>query len=78
MNEDDPSVIIGLEKLHTTFGIRAPEIVHLRPDGYIGLRTQSLREQSLLEYLGLIYAPNYTLKRKADVSERSLTLSDVN
>jgi 2-polyprenyl-6-methoxyphenol hydroxylase-like FAD-dependent oxidoreductase len=57
ISEDDPKVIVdGLEKLHTTFGIREPEIVYLRPDGYIGLRAQDLRKQTLIEYLGLIYA----------------------
>jgi 2-polyprenyl-6-methoxyphenol hydroxylase-like FAD-dependent oxidoreductase len=61
-SEDDPSVIVdGLEKLHTSFGIREAEIVYLRPDGYIGLRTQNLGKQTLLEYLGLIYAANLLL-----------------
>jgi 2-polyprenyl-6-methoxyphenol hydroxylase-like FAD-dependent oxidoreductase len=57
MDESDPRVIVdGLEKLHAAFGIRAPEIVFLRPDGYIGLRTQLLEKKALFDYLGLIYA----------------------
>jgi 2-polyprenyl-6-methoxyphenol hydroxylase-like FAD-dependent oxidoreductase len=56
MSEDDPRVIVdGLEKLHTTFGIEEPEIVYIRPDGYIGLRTQELHPQRLRNYLGQIY-----------------------
>jgi 2-polyprenyl-6-methoxyphenol hydroxylase-like FAD-dependent oxidoreductase len=57
MSEDDPNVIVdGLEKLHVAFGIREPEIVYLRPDGYIGLRSQDMKTQTLLDYLSLIYA----------------------
>ena len=57
MGEHDPNVIVdGLEKLHTAFGILKPEIVYLRPDGYIGLRTQNLQEKTLFEYLRIIYA----------------------
>jgi 2-polyprenyl-6-methoxyphenol hydroxylase-like FAD-dependent oxidoreductase len=56
MSEDDPKVIVdGLEKLHSTFGVRGPEIVYLRPDGYIGLRTQDLGPHRLRAYLGHIY-----------------------
>jgi hypothetical protein len=59
MSEYDPKLIVdGLEKLHATLGIREPEIVYLRPDGYIGLRTQVLHAKTLLEYLRLIYAHN--------------------
>jgi len=59
MGEHDPNVIVdGLEKLHTAFGILKPEIVYLRPDGYIGLRTQNLHEKTLFEYLRIIYAAN--------------------
>ena len=40
---------------HSTFGIKGPEIVYIRPDGYIGLRTQKLHPQQLRSYLGQIY-----------------------
>jgi 2-polyprenyl-6-methoxyphenol hydroxylase-like FAD-dependent oxidoreductase len=57
MSENDPDVIVdGLQKLHAAFGIREPEAVYLRPDGYIGLRSQNMNEQTLRDYLGLIFA----------------------
>jgi hypothetical protein len=57
MSEDDPQVIVdGLEKLHAVFGIERPEIVYVRPDGYIGLRTENLDGRSLSHYFQLIYA----------------------
>ena len=57
LREDDPRVIVdGLEKIEAAFGIQEPELVYIRPDGYIGLRTQDLRSRTLLEYLSLIYS----------------------
>ena len=57
MSEGDPRAIVdGQEKLHAAFGITRAEVVYLRPDGYIGLRSGSLDAQSLSEYLRLIYA----------------------
>jgi 2-polyprenyl-6-methoxyphenol hydroxylase-like FAD-dependent oxidoreductase len=56
MSEDDPKVIVdGLENLHAVFGIKRPEIVYVRPDGYIGLRTENLDARSLSHYFKLIY-----------------------
>jgi 2-polyprenyl-6-methoxyphenol hydroxylase-like FAD-dependent oxidoreductase len=57
MHDDDPDVIVdGVEKLHAAFGIRESEAVYLRPDGYIGLRTQDIiNKQVVLDYLKLIY-----------------------
>ena len=56
LGEDDPRVIIdGLEKIESEFGMREPEVIYIRPDGYIGLRTQELHPQQLLNYLGKIY-----------------------
>jgi hypothetical protein len=55
--EEDPRAIIdGLGKLQSAFGIQNPELVYIRPDGYIGLRTRQLGVQTLLEYLDTIYA----------------------
>lgn len=55
--EDDPRAIVdGLGTLQSAFGIRNPELVYIRPDGYIGLRTRQLGVQSLLEYLYIIYS----------------------
>lgn len=53
--EDDPSVIVEGSELHAVFGIKRPEVVYLRPDGYIGQRSTRLGVHSLLSYLGLIY-----------------------
>ena len=50
------AIVDGQEKLHAAFGITGAEVVYLRPDGYIGLRSGSLDAQSLSEYLRLIYA----------------------
>jgi 2-polyprenyl-6-methoxyphenol hydroxylase-like FAD-dependent oxidoreductase len=56
-SEDDPRLVVdGLEKLHALFGIAQPESVYIRPDGYIGLRMQSMRTEALLDYLRVIYA----------------------
>jgi len=56
LGENDPKVIVdGLEKLQSVFGIRAPELVYIRPDGYIGFRTRTLQLQQLRNYLGQIY-----------------------
>jgi hypothetical protein len=53
---NDTQVIVdGLEKLQSMFGIRAPEIVYIRPDGFIGLRSQDLDPGRLRNYLGRIY-----------------------
>jgi 2-polyprenyl-6-methoxyphenol hydroxylase-like FAD-dependent oxidoreductase len=46
----------GGEYLQTAFGMREPEILYVRPDGYIGLRTQNLDGAALSAYLGRIYA----------------------
>jgi 2-polyprenyl-6-methoxyphenol hydroxylase-like FAD-dependent oxidoreductase len=70
ISEEDPRAIVdGLEKLHAAFGVREPEIVYLRPDGYIGLRTQDLRKETLLEYLGLIYAAKLLTSQTNVVSD---------
>jgi len=56
-SEDDPRLVVdGLEKLRALFGIAQPEIVYIRPDGYIGLRLQGMRTEALLDYLRVIYA----------------------
>ena len=53
---DDAKVIVdGQERLQAAFGIRDPELVYIRPDGYIGFRARDPREQTLLDYLRLIY-----------------------
>jgi hypothetical protein len=55
--EDDRRVLVdGLEKIHALFGIRQPEIVYIRPDGYIGFRSQTPHNPTLQEYLRRIDA----------------------
>ncbi len=72
MSENDSNAIVdGLEKLQMAFGIRAPEIVYLRPDGYIGLRTASLEGRKLIEYLGLIYSEGLLVQASADAVTRA-------
>jgi 2-polyprenyl-6-methoxyphenol hydroxylase-like FAD-dependent oxidoreductase len=46
----------GGQNLQTAFGTRGPEIIYVRPDGYIGFRSDQLDCVGLLEYLRLIYA----------------------
>ncbi len=54
---DQPEAIFdGSQRLQTAFGFHQPEIVYVRPDGYIGLRTQDLDPRALREYLGGIYS----------------------
>jgi hypothetical protein len=54
---DGASVIVdGAQRLQTIFGLSVPKIIYVRPDGYIGLRTQNLDDRGLLDYLDLIYA----------------------
>ncbi|HXY33739.1 MAG TPA: FAD-dependent monooxygenase [Planctomycetaceae bacterium] len=56
LGEGDPKVIVdGLDKLRSGFAIRGPELVYIRPDGFIGLRSQDLHPKRLRHYLGQIY-----------------------
>ena len=53
------SVIIdGGQNMQAAFGMRQPEMVYIRPDGYIGLRTKDPDVDELWRYLNLIYAVN--------------------
>jgi hypothetical protein len=45
----------GSQNLQIAFGMRRPEVVCVRPDGYIGFGVPSLIIQESFEYLGLIY-----------------------
>ncbi|MBV9703567.1 MAG: FAD-dependent monooxygenase [Methylobacteriaceae bacterium] len=49
-------IIDGGEHIQHAFGMEEPEAVYVRPDGYIGLRTQDYRQQNLSNYLSSIYA----------------------
>jgi 2-polyprenyl-6-methoxyphenol hydroxylase-like FAD-dependent oxidoreductase len=41
--------------LHTTYGVHRQSFYFIRPDGYIGLRSQPVNEKPLLDYLGKIF-----------------------
>jgi hypothetical protein len=45
----------GTARMREAFGLHAPEIIYIRPDGYIGLRSNDLGKEKLLDYFGLIY-----------------------
>jgi 2-polyprenyl-6-methoxyphenol hydroxylase-like FAD-dependent oxidoreductase len=62
---DDPRVIVdGLERIRVVFGVDAPEVMYVRPDSYIGLRTEHLEPHRLAGYLQKIYAPDLTAKQQ--------------
>lgn len=42
-------------KLHTRYGARVASLYFIRPDGYIGFRSQPVREEPLLDYLGTLF-----------------------
>ncbi len=46
----------GGQHLQIALGMHGPEIIYVRPDGYIGFRDDHLDADALLEYLGLIFA----------------------
>jgi hypothetical protein len=43
-------------RLHLTYGARRQSLYFIRPDGYIGFRSQPAREEPLLGYLGKIFS----------------------
>jgi 2-polyprenyl-6-methoxyphenol hydroxylase-like FAD-dependent oxidoreductase len=75
LREDDSRVIVdGLAKIEAAFGVQEAELVYIRLDGYIGLRTQDLRSRTLLEYLSLIYSSELLcLQGSGNVRETQVT-----
>ena len=43
-------------RLHLTYGARRQSLYFIRPDGYIGFRSQPAREKPLLGYLGKLFS----------------------
>lgn len=43
------------QQLHRRYGAGAASLYFIRPDGYIGFRSQPAREEPLLEYLGKLF-----------------------
>ena len=50
---DDPA-----SAAHRRFGITAPALVFIRPDGYIGFRSQPAKGDALRDYLGRTFTPH--------------------
>jgi hypothetical protein len=46
----------GAQHLQIAFGLREPEAIYVRPDGYIGLRTVRLSPAAIRAYLRRIYS----------------------
>jgi 2-polyprenyl-6-methoxyphenol hydroxylase-like FAD-dependent oxidoreductase len=65
--------------LHTAYGVREETLYVLRPDGYIGFRSQPASEEALFKYLGRLFLP--AGPRRADdliaLSRRSETTLEV-
>ena len=52
----DGSILLDPEdKLHTRYGAGVASLYFIRPDGYIGFRSQPVREEPLLAYLGTLF-----------------------
>jgi len=52
----DGSILLDPEhQLHRRYGADAASLYFVRPDGYIGFRSQPAREEPLLEYLGKLF-----------------------
>jgi 2-polyprenyl-6-methoxyphenol hydroxylase-like FAD-dependent oxidoreductase len=74
--EDDPRVIIdATERLQAAYGTREPELMYIRPDGYIGRRSTDLCVVSLFRYLRRIYAQELLAETFAMESDESLAPS---
>lgn len=55
---DSPAVVVdGLFQVRHALGVDGPEVVYVRPDGHIGLRTVDLDPEGVLGYLRLVYRP---------------------
>ncbi len=53
---DSDALLDGTEHLQRGLGLLVPEVLYIRPDGYIGLRTDDLNPRTLSDYLSRIYA----------------------
>jgi 2-polyprenyl-6-methoxyphenol hydroxylase-like FAD-dependent oxidoreductase len=52
---DGPILLDAERELHKTYGARAEALYLIRPDGYVGFRSQPAREDRLLDYLGNLF-----------------------
>ena len=44
--------------LHSLYGARTESLYLIRPDGYVGFRSQPADEDPLLDYLRTVFAPD--------------------
>lgn len=73
---DDPRAIIdGSGQVRQALGLRSPEIVYVRPDGYIGLRAPTLDPLVLRSYLATIYEPSLIDDREAVADTATLDVA---
>ncbi|PSB14126.1 hypothetical protein C7B61_04880 [filamentous cyanobacterium CCP1] len=42
-------------EFHTIYGVHQRSVYFIRPDGYIGLRSQPINEKQLLDYVSKIF-----------------------
>jgi 2-polyprenyl-6-methoxyphenol hydroxylase-like FAD-dependent oxidoreductase len=59
--------------LQIALGLRGPELIYVRPDGYIGLRTRTIDCDTLFDYLGLIYRRRDETTAAATIERERLT-----
>lgn len=52
---DGPILLDPERELHTLYGAGAQSLYFIRPDGYIGFRSQPIEEEQLLDYLGKLF-----------------------
>jgi hypothetical protein len=53
---DQPDVIVdGQFEIQEFLGVHEPEMIYVRPDGYLGLRTRTLEVDGVVDYLGLVH-----------------------
>jgi 2-polyprenyl-6-methoxyphenol hydroxylase-like FAD-dependent oxidoreductase len=74
---DGVGITDGGQHLQLAFGLREPEIIYLRPDGYIGLRTTRLAPHPVRDYLASIYAvrASRTLREQAPADSHSAAMA---
>jgi hypothetical protein len=51
------TIVDGAREVRRVLGLSGPEVLFVRPDGYIGHRSDVFDEPALFDYLGLIYGP---------------------
>lgn len=69
-------VLDGCGYIRSALGFTGPELVFVRPDGYIGLRTPDITQRTLFDYLHWIYADAvFALRQAQDQSNGNAYLA---